>query len=188
MRTKFILIVASFFIISCDKKGIGDLTTYDADGNMHVVIAYGAGTLKPFEYDLEAKGFKNKIQNGEERLINYLPPPFNFGVIPSTNKNSNKLVETLVLSGSFSTGTLLTCKVIGGLEVKKNNSKAIIAISIPTDQNIKTISAKDLKELNAKYQNSLELIKLWLSSTGTSILKEIDRNKTISYIKSKSIR
>ena len=60
MKSKILILLISFLIISCDKKGIGDLTTFDKDGSLNTVVSISAGTVIPYQYDIEQKAFKTK--------------------------------------------------------------------------------------------------------------------------------
>jgi inorganic pyrophosphatase len=188
MKTKISLIFFLIFIISCDKKGIGDLTTFNEEGKLHSVVSVGAGTVIPYVYDLENKAFKTKIINGKEELIEFLPPPFNIGVIPSTYKNNDELIETIILSANFATGTLLKCNILGGLELRKSGKVSIKVICIPDEKSIRNINANDLKELNQAYPKMLQIIKTWYEANGYEVLSEFDNKYSLNYIKENSIR
>lgn len=182
----FIIILSTLFL-SCDKKGIGDLSSYDENGVLHSVVSYGAGSVLPYEYDSEAKGFKNRVENGEQRKINFLPPPFNHGIIPSTNYNGSA-IETIILSKGFSTGTLLKVIEIGALEFSFNGNNHIKVVCIPFDKQAQYIKTKDINNLEVDYPGSLEIIKLWMSSQGYQFQSLLNKDFTKNFIKERSTR
>lgn len=160
MVYKFISILFLLFLISCNEKGIGDISRFNDKGDVHLVVEIPAGTLKKYEYDYDLKGFKNKVENKKERSLDFLTYPFNFGFIPPF-VNENK-TETIIISETFSTGTLLEGKIIGAIEYTINSEKKIVYIGIPIDYKYNNINTKDISINNKTNLDLINIINLFL--------------------------
>lgn len=162
------LLILFFFLSSCDKKGIGDVKTYSKNDNIHAVVEIPSGTAKIYEYDYKEKGFKNKIENKVERKFDFLPLPFNFGFIPSTqmlsHPNKNKALEVVVLSEEYSIGTLLEIEILGALEYNYNNKKNILILSNPIYEDAKLINVNNSSELIENYSDVIEIVKKYFQN------------------------
>lgn len=188
MKAKILFFSMIFLFISCDRKGIGDLNTFDEEGKLHSVVSIGAGTVIPYIYDIENKAFKSEIIEGKEKLIEFLPPPFNIGVIPSSNKNQDQLIETIILSSNFSTGSLIKCNTIGALVLEKSGKEITKVICLPDEKSVRNINAESLEELSSKYPGSMEIIINWFESNGYKLISKLNSKEALNFIKENSIR
>jgi inorganic pyrophosphatase len=150
-KFSLIILIAIIFLVSCDKKGIGDVARFNKNGDVHLVVEIPAGSLIKYQYDPSLKGFKSKVENGINETINFIPYPFNLGFIPPyIEKNKT---EVIILSESFSTGTLLEGKIIGALEYELNSKLNIIYVAIPLNYKYNILKQQDLSiasETNSK--------------------------------------
>ena len=60
-----------------------------SEESFNAVVEIPAGTNKKYEYDPYQKEFIVDMENGKERVINFLPYPANYGFIPSTLSKSD---------------------------------------------------------------------------------------------------
>lgn len=82
------LLVCILFCIACSKKEknlLEDFVPLLENGNINVVIEIPVGTNEKFEVDKVTGQLKLEIlKDGKPRLVNYLPYPFNYGMVPRT--------------------------------------------------------------------------------------------------------
>ena len=181
MKTyNFILLL--LLLISCEKKGIGDIERYGKTGATHLIVEIPAGTIREYEYDSKEKGFKTFVENGKDRTIGYFPYPFNVGFIPPY-KNQDK-TEVIIISETYSIGTVLDGEVIGALEYKFKNKLKYLFVAFPLNDEYKFIESKDLSINDSINSDIIGLILKFYSKTnpeyifnGNIISKEEANNK-----------
>lgn len=182
MKIYSLIILMVLLLNSCDKKGIGDVKTISKNNYYHAVISIPSGTAKIYEYDVELKGFKNKIENKIERSYDFLPLPFNYGFIPSTkmlnHSDDTKALETVVLSEQYSIGTLIETEVLGCLEYYFEDKKNYLFVQNPIYENAKLIKVTSISELYNQKPDIISVIKIFFENnhnytfTDTLISKE----------------
>lgn len=182
MVYKFIIILTLLTFVSCNKKGIGDVKRFNEKGDILLVVEIPAGTIQDYEYDFKEKGFKNRVENGVDRTIGYLPNPFNLGFIPPY-KDKNK-TEVIILSESYSIGTLLPGEVIGALEYTLNNKINYLFVANPKDYKYKFIKTNDISLQSEENSDIIEIIKHFVSKSKNydftrNILSANDANKKL---------
>lgn len=182
MVYKLILILSLLTFVSCNKKGIGDVKRFNDDGDILLVVEIPAGTIQSYEYDFKEKGFKNRVENGIDRTIGYLPNPFNLGFIPPF-KDNNK-TEVVILSESYSIGTLLPGEIIGALEYESSGNLKYLYIANPKDYKYKFNKDNDLSQVNEVNVDIIEVIKHFISKSKhykftNNILSANDANKKL---------
>ena len=104
-----------YFVLlqSCGStKNYYTLPAQVSEESFNALIEIPAGTNKKYEYDPNQKEFIVDIENGKERVIDFLPYPANYGFIPSTLSKSDTggdgdALDILVISEAMTTGTVL---------------------------------------------------------------------------------
>lgn len=162
-KFSFIFLLSILFLISCDKKGIGDVARFNKNGDVHLVVEIPAGTLIKYQYDPKLKGFKSRIDNGINETIGTIPYPFNLGFIPPLI--DSKKDEVIIISESFSTGTLLEGKIIGALEYEYNNIIKLIYVAIPLNYKYKILNVKNLAHDSETNSKIIQIFKTILSES-----------------------
>lgn len=172
MKNIFLLITfvySSIGITEQSQKYLGNLPIYSENGHIQVVIEIPAGTNKKFEYDYETNSFIAEMQNGKERIVNFLPYIGNYGFIPSTLMDKTQggdgdPIDVLVLSEHLKTGTVIQVMPIALLRLIDNDEIDSKIIAVPVDSEQRIIQAKSLSELKSRYSNIQKLIELWFLS------------------------
>lgn len=159
----FFLIITLLILNSCNKKGYGDLSPYSDDGILQCIVSIEAGTSIPFVYDKQQKGFKSFKRDGETELIQFLPPPFNLGLIPSSDKSSDYL-ETLIITQGYKIGTRIKFLPIGSINYEKNGQEKIIIVGKPYAETARVIDVNDIKQLKVEFPDAITIIELWLKN------------------------
>ena len=109
-----------------------------------MVVEIPAGTNKKLEYNAKTNSFPADVLSGEERKVNFLPYPGNYGFIPSTIMDRSKggdgdALDVLLLSQHIATGTILEIIPIGILVLEDNGEDDSKIIAVPVDENLRVI-------------------------------------------------
>jgi inorganic pyrophosphatase len=158
----------------------GSLASFSKNGYLQVVVEIPAGTNKKLEYDYVTNTFPADIKDGEERIVNFLPYPGNYGFIPSTvmdraRGGDGDAVDVLVLSQHSPTGTILQVIPIALLNLMDNGEIDSKIIAVPIKANQRVISATSYSQLHSKYPNVQRVIELWFTSyKGPGIIELCD--------------
>ena len=134
-----------------------------------MVVEIPAGTNKKIEYDHDKNNFPIDIKNGEERIIDFLPYPGNYGFVPSTMMNrmqggDGDALDVLVLSEHAPTQSVLEIIPIALLSLLDNGEIDYKIIAVPVDPVRRVIDAVSLSDLTTKYPNLQQIIELWFTS------------------------
>lgn len=172
MKNIFVLTLFLFTSIGVaeqPQKNLGHISTYSKNGHIQAVIEIPAGTNKKLEYDYLTNSFSAEMQNGEERMVNFLPYIGNYGFIPSTlmdksHGGDGDSIDVLVLSEHLKTGTVIQVLPIALLRLIDNNEIDSKIIAVPVDLDQRIIQASSLSELKSRYPNIQKLIELWFLS------------------------
>jgi len=136
------------------------------NGYYQAVIEIPAGTNSKIEYDKVSRVFKPSLRNGEERLINFLPYPGNYGFIPSTFSNPEKggdgdALDVMVLSATIPSGEIVEIIPIGMIKLIDAGEEDYKVIAIPADKSRRTISAENYKDFVKIYKSAKEILESW---------------------------
>ena len=158
---KILLTFILLILVSCEeRKGFEELSTYSENDVPHIIVMAPSGDSKVYEYDMESKGFKYKVENGRELKFNFLPYPANYGFYPSTVKDG-ELLYGFLLSGRFTIQTLLETKPIANLKLVYPQKTENIIVAVPHEEKLRSVEADDLASLDP---DILEILKIWLSN------------------------
>jgi len=178
-----LILVISFYFLGCTEgvslKKVMDLPVRGATG-INAVIEIPAGSNQKIEYQKESQKFANDQLDGQDRVVQFLPYPGNYGFIPSTYMDpaeggDGDALDILVLSESQATGSVMEVKIIATLLLRDNGEIDTKIIAIPVDPALQTIKVEDFQDflinqdavrgilqewfLNYKGANQMELIR-----------------------------
>ncbi|WP_191858413.1 inorganic diphosphatase [Hanstruepera ponticola] len=162
-----ILLIFIFTIISCTEKvNYYNLPTFSNDGVLNAVIEIPAGTNKKYEFHKEENTFKIDKENGQDRIINFLPYLGNYGFIPATFSDPNKggdgdAIDVLVLSESVKTGSVMEIIPISVLKLIDDGELDYKIIAIPKNIDQQIINANSYKDLKEYYPEIQQIIEMW---------------------------
>src|SRR5437763_109763 len=95
------------------------LPTFDADGNVHVVVETPRGARAKLTYDPDLRVFMLS-----KSLMAGLTYPHDWGFVPSTKADDGDPVDVLVIHEAATfPGLVMKCKVIGVLEILEHDGK-----------------------------------------------------------------
>ena len=147
----------------------GSIEAFSTRGDLQMVVEIPAGTNKKIEYDHDKNNFPIDIKNGEERIIDFLPYPGNYGFVPSTMMNrmqggDGDALDVLVLSEHAPTQSVLEIIPIALLSLLDNGEIDYKIVAVPVDPVRRVIDAVSLSDLTTKYPNLQQIIELWFTS------------------------
>lgn len=189
-----LLLLVTLFMFSCDgtpKIDYYNLPAFTEDG-INVVIEIPAGTNHKLEYQKASNSFENDIENGEERVIGFLPYPANYGFIPSTLLDPNEggdgdALDVLLIAETLPTGTVVEAKPIAALRLNDSGELDTKIIAVPVSEEQRLFEVKDFIAFMVEYDAAKLIIEEWfLSYKGfgkTELLGWEDENYAIREIK-----
>ena len=140
---------------------------------LQCVIEIPSGTNKKIEYNKTSHTFEIDKKNGQERIINFLPYPGNYGFIPSTLSATDEggdgdALDMLVIAEALPTGTILEVIPIGMLKLLDNGAYDYKIIGVPAKKELQIITATTYTDFLKKYPKAKEIIDSWFLNYDTS--------------------
>lgn len=165
-----------------------EIVPFTSDSLINVVIEIPAGTNQKWEVNKVTGQIEwEQITADSFRVINYLPYPANYGFVPQTllpegSGGDGDPVDVFVLGESIERGNVVTCKIIGVIEMTDNREYDSKFIALPVQSHWKKINS--LKELKQNYPGVMDILRIWLLNyKGTGMVKILSENdeKQASY-------
>ncbi|WP_198439697.1 inorganic diphosphatase [Pareuzebyella sediminis] len=162
----FLLVILSS---GCAATDYYHIPAQDAKGAYNAVIEIPAGTSKKLEYDPIEKEFQIDRINGEDRTIDFLPYPANYGFIPSTLSQSEyggdgDALDVLVISEAEPTGTIMSVLPVCVLKLIDDGELDYKILAVPAEKSKRIIRATTYAEFKSNYNELLEIVALWFLS------------------------
>ncbi len=137
------------------------------DGTINVVIEIPAGTSEKWEVSEDGKRLVRDFTGDEPRVIDYLPYPGNYGLIPRTLLDAEKggdggALDAMVLGAAVPRGTVVRARPIGVIRVvdrMAQDDKILAVMEGPTLREV-----YDVESLETRYPGSTEIIGIWWSN------------------------
>lgn len=186
-----VLLVALIIYLKFRETNYYTIPTFAGEQTVFAVIEIPAGTNKKFEYNPENNKFEPDQINNKDRVIQFLPYPFNYGFIPSTYMDPSKggdgdALDICVLAESVKMKSVLKVFPVAMIQLIDNDEIDTKIIAIPSDDS-KIIDAYTLKELQEKYPAVIENIEQWfLNYKGKNqiVIKNwLDKDEALAEIK-----
>jgi len=123
------------------------------------IIEIPAGTNKKFEYNYDSKSFECEKINGEDRIVNYLPYPGNYGYILNTFMDpklggDGDALDVLVIDESITQGSRVNIQPLAILKLLDNGKEDHKIIAISTKSKINRFN-------NGIPKSAKEIISTW---------------------------
>jgi len=146
-------------------KDLENLPAFVEQG-VNVVVEIPAGTNHKIEFDKEGKEFLVDQRNGQDRIIDFLPYPGNYGFIPSTYMDPARggdgdALDVLVIGESMPTGTVIAVKPIASLLLLDEGEEDTKIIAVPADPGLQVMKADDFQEFSIAYDGAKHIIQNW---------------------------
>lgn len=162
-------IVFILFLSSCNapltKTDYYHLPTF-TDTGVNMIVEIPAGTNLKYEFDADTKDFAVEQINGKPRVVDFLPYPGNYGFIPSTYMDPERggdgdPLDVILMSAAQPTGTVISIKPIGMLELIDGGELDTKLIAIPADTSLQVIQPRDFQDFLIRYDGARRIIETW---------------------------
>jgi len=161
LRCTLLLLLPLLLLTGC-QTDYASLPTYTPRKQLQAVIEVPAGSATTIRYNRETKAFEPDKQAGQDRVVNFLPYPANYGFIPSTETNAQaKPLEIVVLSGQLETGTVLEVIPIGVLQLETAGDLIHKVVAVPARPSERTITATDFASFSSSYPAAKQILQQW---------------------------
>ncbi len=150
------------------KKNYKKLPAITENGAINMVVEIPAGTNHKYEYNSADKAFEIELIDGEERVVDFLPYPGNYGFIPSTLMEEERggdgdALDILLISESMERGTVVEVLPLGVLLLKDNNEMDTKIIAVPLDTLQNVIGARSYQVFLIEYDAARRIIEEWFT-------------------------
>jgi inorganic pyrophosphatase len=153
--------------LKSEKHFIDDYSPRSRDGRIQAVIEIPAGTNAKWEVDKSDGFLKWEFKKGKPRVVQYLPYPGNYGMIPRTllaeeAGGDGDPLDVLVLGPSVQRGAVVEAKLVGVLRLLDGGEQDDKLLAVMSNTPLGDVS--NLTELKEKFPNILEIVNLWMTS------------------------
>lgn len=159
MTTRLLLTALMVFVATAcnDNRNYMDLPATSTNGEVVGVIEIAAGTNTVVEYNALTNDFGIDSANSP---IGGLAAPANFGFVPSTNHNGDR-VDAMILGEALPQGSIVEMRILGAIETSDSASRLVVVCSSIKEE-YKTVDAQNLDDLLAKYNEDVAYAQTWL--------------------------
>lgn len=135
-----------------------------AQGQYQMVVEIPSGTNEKWQTDPVTGEFYHDKQDGIPRVINFLPYPMNYGIVPQTLLPKSKggdgdPIDIVTLAPACPRGWNGPVKIIGALKLSERSETDTKIVAVLPNGPFKEIN--DLPELLMKHPGALEIVKNW---------------------------
>jgi len=164
-NTLSLLLLTALLFFSCQQTSKFNLPPFGESG-IRMVVEIPAGTNHKIEMDKASGEFKNDLENGQIRIVDFLPYPGNYGFIPGTRMDKEKggdgdALDILLISESLPTGTVVEVQPIATLLLKDGGELDTKIIAVPLDSAKRVFHAANFSDLMITYQPARRMIEDW---------------------------
>lgn len=149
--------------LSAEKNLYEGYPARNPDGTVNVVVEIPAGTNAKWEVNRTGE-MALEVREGAPRVVQYLPYPGNYGMIPSTKLpiaqgGDGDALDVLILGRSLPRGTIAKVHVIGVLKFLDRGEQDDKLLAVMDDTPLAKV--RSLKELNAEFPEVSTIAYLW---------------------------
>ena len=143
------------------------ISSRDDRGLVHAVIEIPAGTNAKWEVDKSDGRLRWEVENGKPRVVQYLPYPGNYGMIPRTILprelgGDGDPLDVIVLGPAVARGAVIPVRVIGVLELLDRGEQDDKLLAVSLDGPFREVH--DLSELDAGFVGVRLIVETWFSN------------------------
>ncbi len=136
------------------------------DGTFNVVVEIPAGTNAKWEVSKTGEMIW-EVRKGEPRIVQFLPYPGNYGMIPGTllskdDGGDGDALDVLVLGPAVPRGSVIAVHVIGLMKFLDDGEQddKILAVMLDTP----LAKVRNLADLDQSFQGASEIVNRWFTS------------------------
>jgi len=136
-------------------------------GRIRVLVEIPAGTNQKWEALKDGSGIAWELKDGKRRVIQYLPYPANYGMIPQTllpkeQGGDGDPLDAIVLGPAVKRGSVVQARVIGVLRLKDGGETDNKILSVTSGSPMDGV--KSISDLARRFPGVLKIIETWFSS------------------------
>jgi inorganic pyrophosphatase len=152
---------------SCTKQETNYYTLPASDGDfINVVIEIPAGENLKTEYHPKSNTFEAELIDGQQRSVNFLPYPGNYGFIPSTLMDTLRggdgdALDVLVIGKRMETAQIVKCIPIGVIRLLDRGEADDKILAIPADPAQRISNCETLECFRTDNQGLIEILEIW---------------------------
>ena len=158
------LVADGKYILKSEKNLITAMSAKNRDGSINVLVEIPSGTNGKWEVNKETGNLDWEFKKGVPRVVQYLPYPANYGMIPQTLSpeeigGDGDPLDVLLLGEAVPRGAYVKGKLVGVMYMKdhgETDDKLIAVAEGSPFENINTIS-----ELKEQFPGTLEILQTW---------------------------
>jgi inorganic pyrophosphatase len=150
-------------LLACEEHEKGHESEYQ------ICIEIPAGTLEKWTTDAETGRLYHETKNGQPRVWDFLPYPFNYGYIPQTYCNPETCgdgdpVDVCLLSQALERGSVQRVRIIGGMEVFQTDAyETVLDVKLlATLEGGPFSQVETITDLEACCPNVLNVLQYWI--------------------------
>jgi inorganic pyrophosphatase len=136
------------------------------EGHVHVVVEIPAGTNEKWEVTKDGSALAWEIEKGRPRVVQYLPYPANYGMIPGTllseeHGGDGDPLDVLLLGPAQPRGTVARGRIIGVLRLLDRGEQDDKLLAIDPDGPLEGV--RTLSELRSDFPGATEILETWFA-------------------------
>lgn len=133
------------------------------DGTVNVVIEIPTGTTAKWEVGDDGV-MRWELEKGKPRVVQYLPYPGNYGMVPRTllakeHGGDGDPLDVIVLGDAAARGEVVKARVLGVLEMLDDGEQDDKLIAVIDGSPLG--AARDLQELDARFPGVTSIVETW---------------------------
>jgi len=137
------------------------------DGLINMVVEIPAGTQQKWEALKDGSGLKWDTKKGAYRVINYLPYPGNYGMVPRTllpesRGGDGDPLDVILLGAAVPRGSVIAVRPVGVLKLLDDGEQDDKILAVPATGSLSDVTT--LEQLNERYQGVTEIVELWFTN------------------------
>lgn len=137
------------------------------DDHLNMIVEIPAGSSHKIEFDSVSQTFVNdRLADGSDRIIQFLPYPGNYGFIPGTLMDRDRggdgdPLDVFLIGESQSTGSLIPVLPIGALKLRDQGELDTKIIAIPLDSTRRLINVDNFLDFAIHHDAAKQIIESW---------------------------
>jgi len=153
--------------IAGDRNFLHGIPPVHTNGMVNVVVENPAGSDAKWEVSKPNGLLQLEIRNGRPHVVQYLPYPGNYGMVPRTvlpkeAGGDGGPLGVLVLGHWVRRGSVMPVKLIGVLKLLDNGEQDDTLLAVPAVGPLSQV--KNVKELDASHPGVTQIIETWFTN------------------------
>ena len=130
-----------------------------SDSSIYAIIEIPSGSNEMLNFSTKS-GKIEKPESKQDKVLNFLPFPGNFGFVPKT-KREDQPIDIIVLSKTIESGELVNTFPIGAIKLKTGSKERFIVVAVPVEEEMRTIKALNFQDFFTTYDPAKFILEQW---------------------------